>query len=1457
MAKSQIRQYVFTPSTATTNPYNGTIVVQGKYDLNQILLITNSTKNVILYNFADPTYSGTTITYNRANDLVNYYSSLDTADGLTTINLIPVDTQTATTGMASTDSIQILYERPEQMVRMPEVGTDAFERTRVANPQSMLDADFEYGLQPTKWLTYDLMRGYPSIYEIAGTDQSVLSVITDASAGTGGTGESLITITNSTAFPSSWTVGSPITVKGYLNTIQGFARAEGSFLINSVSGSTLTYYAKAKVGVNNGDVLSTTYTQLRQGNFYTGSTVGVATYTYVNPTVVGTTSSGAIAVTTGSITGYVSGTTLTTSAGSPAIGQVLTGNGMAPGTYIVSGSGTTWTVSSTQTLGSSGSQLAFTWTVNTFTASGTSSGFAVGQVLSGTGVTTGATIIVSGSSVAPGVFNGTGGNGTYALLTGANISGVNPINGTTGFAAITVTFANPHGFVSGNTIISQINSDTGTNNHVLAQGPYFIETVINSTVITFTARASGQITGTITGAVYSRPDAFFQHRPFDGGVMLGTGGPAHGAMAVRMSKKYIRYQSGKSINYNTGALFSPNYDLRGAVATNTTSTTYAQATGASVTSTGSTTITLASGGNLGSVAQYMLVSGTGIATGTYVTNISSTTLTINNATIASIPSGTSLTFTPSILFTTDDTDHGCQPGAVVNVQGILTSGYAGQYTVSAIVDERVLLVAVGTTLASTTGAIGTPCTMQLMRWWGSTVRAGTFDEQNGQFWQWDGQQMAIGRRSSTFQIAGSISINVDSNTVNGTNSRFTSQLSSGDRVVIRGMTHVVTQVASDTLLYVTPDYRGATNIIGAKMVKTIDRLVPQSQWNMDRCDGSNGPFNPSGYQILTNKMQMIGLQWTWYGAGFIDWMIRGPDGKYLTVHRLRGNNLNTEAYMRSGNQPVRYEVVNEGAKSYLTADPSTGGTTLSLADVTYFPTPSATYPAYVWIDGEIISYTGRTTGATSVNVLNNQVVTAGTLTGCTRAAVMPVYVAGLTRQFLGGSAAAHAVNSGVILIGQTSTPSISHWGSAFLQDGGFDTDRGYIFNYQSINTTISTRKTTAFAIRLAPSVSNAIVGDLGVRELINRAQLLLQSIEITVGGSTNSNSAVVIEAILNPSNYPTNPATGITWNSLNSTALQTGQPSFSQIATGTSVSFAGAATLSPTANIAVPTGSTSIPVSSVASIIVGDDISSATSTGILGLTKVSAIGTSTSTFTGSTVTNGSVATVTNGAYISGTTLYVFSSPTGATFAVGSMLSGNGVLAGTFITAIITGTASTAPSTFTVSQSQTVGAQTSPVTITAQLFTFAPTAVTGTIIAGQQLTGGSVTASTYVVLQTGGTAGGAGTYAVNQTFSNTPTGATTPVIQINQALTSTIQAGSVVTISRNTYAQPGETVFSFISSPANKDALDLTPFKELTNTPLGGRGTFPNGPDVLFINVYLTQGAPVLANLVLRWGEAQA
>ena len=1352
MSKSQIRQYVFTPGTAG----NGTLKFPGRVDLGQLLVITNVTTNTLLYNFADTTYAGTQVSFARANDAVNFPTALDNTDGITTITLA-IDTS----AMSSAHNIQILYEKPYLDVRMPEVGTDAFERTRVATPQSMLDADFEYGLQPTKWLTYDLMRGYPSIYENPGTDQVVLSVTTDASTGTGGAGQSLITITISGTFNSSWAVGNPITVKGYLNTVQGFARAEGTFIINSITSNTLTYYAKSKVGVNNGDVLSTVYTQLRQGAFYTGASVGSPSYTYVNPTVVASSSSATIATASGSITGGITGTTLTTSGGSPAIGQVLSGGNIVPGTYIVSGSGTTWTVSPTQpTATSSGTTI--TTNLTTLTTGGVFGGtpgnFAVGQTISGSTTLTGTNIIALGT--------GTGSNsgGTYFLSTAQTVSTPFTAQATTGNATVTITFVNNHGFVPGDTILSTVASDSAGNNNSLAQGPFFVEAVPSVTTLNFTARASGIISGTITGSIYARPDAFYQHRPFDGGVILGNGSPSYGGMAVRMSKKYIRYQSGKAINYNTGALFAPNYDIRSITAGGTT--------------VGST-----------------------------------------------------------ITIVTDDVDHGCQVGATVTVSGVTTSGYNGTYTVASIVDERTLTVLATTALGATTGAIQDPCLLNVVSWYGATVRAGTFDEQNGTFWQYDGQTISVGRRSSTFQLAGAIAVTPDSNTITGTNTRFTSQLVAGDRIVIKGMTHVVTFVNSDTQINVTPDYRGSVSATGVKAVKTIDRIIPQSQWNTDRADGTNSVYNPSGYKIDITKMQMIGLQWTWYGAGFTDWMIRGPEGKFITVHRLRGNNLNTEAYMRSGNQPVRYEVVNEGPRTSLSIAASNGDTTLTVADASLFPTSGTVY-----VDNELIAYTGKT---------------STTLTGCSRAASLSQFASGLTRTFTAGTAASHNINTGVILIGQTATPSISHWGSAFLTDGGFDQDRGYIFNYQSTNVSISARKTTAFAIRLAPSVSNAIVGDLGVRELINRAQLLLQGIEITAGGTANSNSALVIEGILNPSNYPSNVA-NITWNSLSSAALPTGQPSFSQIAAGTSVTFNNQATNTTTNVVAAYTNSntagvTTLSLTSLSGIQAGDDVyvPSAPSA-VYGGTQLRSV--TAASFTAnlsSTSTTGATVTAATST-ISGTTLTLGATASGA-IVTGMVVTGTGVSAGTYIVGPLTG-GTTTGSTWAVSVSQTVASTT--LTFTPYTMTVTGSPTSGTVQVGMVLTGGTVTASTYIIANGTGN-GGAGTYYVNQTYSGSPTGGAGNLVTFNNAIPIPWATGTSIQFSRNTYALPGETVFSFISSPANKDGLDLSPLKELTNTPIGGRGTFPNGPDVLFINVYLTQGNPVLSNLVLRWGEAQA
>ena len=72
-----------------------------------------------------------------------------------------------------------------------------------------------------------------------------------------------------------------------------------------------------------------------------------------------------------------------------------------------------------------------------------------------------------------------------------------------------------------------------------------------------------------------------------------------------------------------------------------------------------------------------------------------------------------------------------------------------------------------------------------------------------------------------------------------------------------------------------------------------------------------------------------------------------------------------------------------------------------------------------------------------------------------------------------------------------------------------------------------------------------------------------------------------------------------------------------------------------------------------------------------------------------------------------------------------------------------------------------------------------------------------------------------------------------------------------------YALPGEQVFSFISNAGDATTLELTGLKELTSTSIGGRGTYPNGPDVLAINVYKVAGTSTNANIIVRWSEAQA
>ena len=137
-------------------------------------------------------------------------------------------------------------------------------------------------------------------------------------------------------------------------------------------------------------------------------------------------------------------------------------------------------------------------------------------------------------------------------------------------------------------------------------------------------------------------------------------------------------------------------------------------------------------------------------------------------------------------------------------------------------------------------------------------------------------------------------------------------------------------------------------------------------------------------------------------------------------------------------------------------------------------------------------------------------------------------------------------------------------------DGGFDLDRGYAFSYSQTPTQVYSNLQAYFGIRLAPSASNGLTGDLGVKELLNRAQLLLQDIDVTVGNvrvavaaadspglardQVGANATIVVQGILNPSNY----SESETWTSLNATTYGN-QPSFTQIAAAPTFSTGTAA----------------------------------------------------------------------------------------------------------------------------------------------------------------------------------------------------------------------------------------------------------------------------------------------------------
>jgi hypothetical protein len=733
--------------------------------------------------------------------------------------------------------------------------------------------------------------------------------------------------------------------------------------------------------------------------------------------------------------------------------------------------------------------------------------------------------------------------------------GVAPTAITYSGKAISVTTSVPHGLSIGSEIaISGITATTNAPN-----GSWIVARIVNANTFVYYATLAPTNTpantlGASLAVVSVRPQAQFLHRPFDGGVLFSANASSNNQQAIRQTRKYFRYQSGKGLQMSSGTTLKPNLPIERMT---------------------------------------------------------------RNAEVISIQT---------------KEQHNLQPGSTITIFGAEENLFNGTFS-----DIQVT----GYNTFKCTIAGGAPAGFEIasgeyyvtvQNWFGCTNRLGLFDSQNGMFFEFDGQVLSVVVRNSTFQISGRVSVQQGSNIVSQTQpafpTNFSNQLEPGDFVVIRGQSYRVETINSDQEISITPSYRGASAQF-VLMSKTIDKKIPQSEWNLDTMDGDG----PSGYDIDLTKMQMFYIDYSWYGAGFIRFGLRGVDGIVTYCHKIVNNNVNAEAYMRSGNLPARYESNTFQKNTKITDQIEVGDNTITVASTEGFA-QSGTLLIRGATSFEYVNYSGKT-ATTFENVIRAQsganisvtipvgsnIGTVGSITGLqvgqrviSDSFPPNTYVTKITGNTINFSTAATSTGSGNVITGVEFVPmaseedvafplvatapvsvepafptysaSISHWGTAVIMDGTYDEDKSLIYTFsQSEKKTIPASKTLTgrtgttgtlgnrtfevnnatdivtgmtataagiiqantivtdvngttielsqpligtfsgnsvsfvggntkalFSIRLAPSVDNGISANFGQREIINRMQLLLDSVGVL---TSTQNSSLVVTAIIN------------------------------------------------------------------------------------------------------------------------------------------------------------------------------------------------------------------------------------------------------------------------------------------------------------------------------------------------------
>jgi hypothetical protein len=1184
MSKKIINSYytVITASNAVELP--------GNIRPEELLLITDVTNNVILYNFAEPSKGYSSVTYSPESKTT------------TVVLTYPL----SSAGTDDNSALQITVDEQNQKIGYADYLLDPVDKVRVTNPQSLIDTDFEYSLQPFKWETVELINNRPSVYNKANepflTSDQVSSITVEIADFGGGGSSSFTEITapaqtDITGFataaiggddthrviPTPW----PVELDGnsynylwissnsffsYLQTPSApsyqrySARANSpaapTFFVysgdfpNSVdtSGSIAYYGQRVVPGYGNcfvvrwqggnvyfnqsGRVWEAIFPQNNPKQVYVNLIQGTPQINggqYPNRQVLAISNGNggwltdffygdthpfgtAIGYGLGGIT-VVQANIRTTAphgrlVGDPILIKESLNTVQIDGAYIVSQvpSDTEFQLLLSDSTGLQTTPISGTYdqtaTQNYITVTAADHPYRIGSsIFFDTGLTadplTGIYEVLPIPAPTANTFaipspdlSARSGNvdvtenfrGSYTSIysggffENSEIS-VLSVTSVSGTANAKISFESSHGLFIG-TPIYVIDNSQPTAAHV---GGFNISKVLNDKEVEYTTR-SGQFTTSellSDGAntlLYIRPEGNASHRIYDGGVQIATSTPTANAQIIRQTRKYFRYQSGKGIQFSTGILFCPTYDIN---------SIQAEVVG------------------------------------------SDTFLTINteqeHGFIAPKPG---IVLSPTVRL------YGFEVSSGQNI-------YNGDFKIFNVSDKKTFVIKIEGQQATDLNP-GGDAFVEVRDWYDASVRTGLFDEQNGLFFEHDGQTLWAVKRSATFQLRGTVTAITGSPKIYGYQTNFLSSLDEGDYINVRGMSYFVTKILSDTELEITPEYRGTANAGNVKVTKVIEERFPQSEFNIDKVDGSG----PSGYVFDRNKMQMVYIDYSWYGAGKIRWGMRVSDGTVKYVHELENNNRNTEAYMRSGNLPGRFEIANRSKKTKLS-----NSTYVSAASFSY--NGSFSYDIFINLPNhgleqedtflvsnsnntsllpngyyKVTSYIDQNTILTQIQSPDRDPVSGSldlslALTSSVAAPfVLPVEDASLfpdtgvvlvnneylkyekiddtsltilERNLYGRESNANASSGDTLTsTNQNFSPALSHWGTSVIMDGRFDIDKSYLFTAINRGTfSVSPGNTTPLvSLRLAPSVDYGVARGFGIRNLINRSLLTLDTVGV-------------------------------------------------------------------------------------------------------------------------------------------------------------------------------------------------------------------------------------------------------------------------------------------------------------------------------------------------------------------------